>query len=103
MTDLRRTIKCASCGSESSITLSSELEMKELLVAGKCARCGSSLQISYSLVGDNSTGSLSGSTSGSSTGSSSSSSSGGMVNLDEALFGSQSEVESDTLRDLMEE
>jgi len=102
MTDLRRTIKCASCGNESSLTLSSELEMKELLVAGKCTRCGSSLQISYSLVGDSSaTSSLSSTTSSSST--SSSSSSGGMVNLDETLFGTSSEVESDTLRDLMEE
>ncbi|NYZ74023.1 hypothetical protein H0O00_02685 [Candidatus Micrarchaeota archaeon] len=97
MTDLRRTIKCASCGNESSLTLSSELEMKELLVAGRCTRCGSSLQISYSLVGDSSSTSLSSTSSASS-----SSSSGDMVNLDEALFGSQ-ETPSDNLKNLMEE
>jgi transcription elongation factor Elf1 len=101
MTDLKRTIKCSSCGNEASITLSSELEMKELLVAGKCTRCGSSLQISYSLVADS--GSTTSSTSLSSSTSSSSSSSGDMVNLDESLFGVKPDIESDTLRDLMED
>lgn len=96
MTDLRRTIKCSSCGNEASITLSSELEMKELLIAGKCTRCGSSLQISYSLVAESPSTSTP-----SSTTSSSSSSSGDMVNLDETLF--SPEIPSDTLRDLMEE
>ncbi len=99
MTDLRRTIKCSSCGNEASITLSSEMEMKELLVAGKCTRCGSSLQISYSLVGDSSTASTNASSS--TTSSSSSSSSDGIPNLDDTLF--TPEIPSDTLRDLMEE
>ncbi|MDD5172029.1 MAG: hypothetical protein PHF60_03255 [Candidatus ainarchaeum sp.] len=102
MTDLKRTIKCSSCGNEASITLSSELEMKELLVAGKCTRCGSSLQISYSLVVDSASTSTPTSTSSSSS-STSSSSSGDMVNLDESLFGVKPDIESDTLRDLMEE
>jgi hypothetical protein len=75
--------------------------MKELLVAGKCTRCGSSLQISYSLVGGSSTSAPS--DTAQSSPSTTSTSSGGMVNIDEALFGSSSDVESDTLRDLMEE
>ena len=98
MTDLKRTIKCSSCGNESSISLSSELEMKELLIAGKCTRCGSSLQISYSLVAD---GSVSTGTSLSSTSSSSASPSDGMVNLDDTIF--SPDIPSDTLKDLMEE
>jgi hypothetical protein len=90
MTDLKRTIRCANCGNESSIMLSSELDLRELLVAGKCGRCGAAMQVSYGIVGE----------SGSSQ-SSSSSSSDPVVNIDESLF--TPEIPSDTLRDLMED
>ena len=89
MTDLKRTIKCSNCGNESSIMLSSELDLRELLVAGKCARCGAAMQVSYGIVGEKSQSSPQ------------SSSSDMMVNIDESLF--TPEIPSDTLRDLMED
>ncbi len=92
MTDLKRTVRCANCGNESSITLSSELDLRELLVAGKCSRCGASMQISYGIVG---------SSQSSQSGMQASSSSDQMVNIDESLF--TPEIPSDTLRDLMED
>ncbi len=91
MTDLKRTVRCANCGNESSITLSSELDLRELLVAGKCSRCGASMQVSYGIVGDRQ----------SSQSGASSSSSEPIVNIDESLF--TPEIPSDTLRDLMED
>jgi hypothetical protein len=88
MTDLRRTIRCANCGNESSITLSSDLDVRELLFAGKC-RCGSSLQISYSLVGEQAAAK------------SESQADSGVVNIDESLF--TPDIQSETLRDIIEE
>ncbi len=94
--DFRRTIKCSNCQGETSVSVSTELELKEIVVAGKC-RCGSTLQATYNVV-----------------------SPGGAVppyeppkspepqspepglNLDESIFGGN-EIPSDTLRDLMEE
>ncbi len=89
MTDLRRTIKCSNCGNEASITLSSELDLRELLVAGKCSRCGATMQVSYGIIGESKP-----SQPGTST-------SDNMVNIDESLF--TPEIPSDTLRDLMDE
>ncbi|MEW6035237.1 MAG: hypothetical protein AB1529_01375 [Candidatus Micrarchaeota archaeon] len=89
MTDLRRTIKCANCGNESSITLSSDLDVRELLFAGKC-RCGNSLQISYSIVGEQAAQQKSESQAES-----------GVVNIDESLF--TPDIQSETLRDIIEE
>jgi hypothetical protein len=88
MTDLKRTIKCANCGSESSVYLNSDIEVRELLFAGKC-RCGSSLQVSFSVVGEGTQGEQK------------SESSEPVVNIDESLF--PPEIPSDTLRDLMED
>lgn len=91
MTDLRRTIKCSNCGNESSITVSSDMEVKELLFSGKC-RCGSSMQVTYNVVGQDSPAASAPSIE---------SSADTVVNLDETLFAP--EVPSDTLKDLMED
>ncbi|MFN7991316.1 MAG: hypothetical protein U0R44_04125 [Candidatus Micrarchaeia archaeon] len=90
MTDLKRTIKCSNCGNEASITLSSELDLRELLVAGKCNRCGSSLQVSYGIVGEGQHGTRT-----------QESGDPMAVNIDESLF--TPDIPSDTLRDLMED
>jgi transcription elongation factor Elf1 len=99
MTDLRRTIKCSSCGFEANVTISSELDMKELILSGKCSRCGNAMQINYSIVDANA------SSVPSSASSSSSSSSGSdqapLINIDESLF--TPEIPSDAIRDLMED
>lgn len=89
MTDLRRTIRCSNCGNEASIHLDSELELRELLVAGKCNRCGAAMQVSYGVIGE------------SRQSQSQEQSSDQMVNIDESLF--TPEIPSDTLRDLMED
>lgn len=89
MGDLRRTIKCSSCGYEATVSLSSDLEVKEVMFAGKC-RCGSTLQVSYSLVGSDSYQNQQKTESTEQT-----------INLDETLFAP--EIPSDTLRDLMED
>lgn len=91
MTDLKRTIRCSNCGNEASVYLNSELEIKELLFSGRC-RCGSSMQISYSIIGENTAAQLPSKTEPVT---------GGLVNLDESLF--TPEIPSDTLRDIMED
>ncbi|VVC03886.1 Uncharacterised protein [Candidatus Bilamarchaeum dharawalense] len=100
--DLKRSIRCTNCGNESNIQISSDLDMKELLIAGKCSKCGSALQINYSLVD----------TSASQTNplnhlstQSTEDSSNSIPDLDESLFGSTSSDSSDNdmLRDLMED
>jgi len=91
MTDLKRTIKCQNCGNESNIYINSDIEVKELQFAGKC-RCGSTLQISYSLVGE---------TSQTPQAPSPVANEAPIVNIDESLF--TPEIPSDTLRDLMED
>jgi len=91
MTDVRRTVKCSNCGAESTVNINSELEMKELLLAGTCSRCGNSMQITYNIVEKEA----------STSSTESRSSSEGMVNLDESLF--STETPSDNLKDLMEE
>ena len=98
MTDLRRTIKCSSCGFEANVSITSELDMKELILSGKCSRCGNAMQINYSIV-DANAASQSSSVSSSSSGSSSDQAP--LVNIDESLF--TPEIPSDAIRDLMED
>jgi hypothetical protein len=95
MTDLRRTIKCSSCGFEASVNINSELEMKELVLSGKCSRCGSAMQINYSIVDPNAASASQSSSSSSSSGDAP------LVNIDESLF--TPEIPSDAIRDLMED
>ena len=93
MAEMRKTVKCSNCGSESTVYISSELEMKELLLAGTCGRCGNSMQITYNIVEKEAQTppSTPESTESSET----------TVNLEESLFAP--ETPSDTLKDLMEE
>jgi hypothetical protein len=92
MTDLRRTVKCSNCNAESSVTFNSDLEVKELLFAGKC-RCGNSVQISYSIVGEQAASQSAPRAEPDIT--------SGLVNIDESLF--TPDIPSDTLKDLMED
>ncbi len=93
--DFKRTIKCSNCSNETTIYLNSELEMSELLLAGKCARCGNSLQLSFNIVDKTATGGTS------SAQDSSAEDSGPAVNIDDTLF--TPDIPSDTIKDLMEE
>ncbi len=95
MTDLRRTVKCSSCGYEANVNITSELDMKELILSGKCSRCGSAMQINYSIVD------ASASSQASQSSQSSSSGEAPLVNIDESLF--TPEIPSDAIRDLMED
>jgi hypothetical protein len=97
MTDLRRTIKCSSCGFEANVSITSELEMKELTLSGKCSRCGSAMQINYSIVEANAPSQ----SPQASSSSASSSDQAPLVNIDESLF--TPEIPSDAIRDLMED
>ncbi|MFH0885058.1 MAG: hypothetical protein V1861_05095 [Candidatus Micrarchaeota archaeon] len=91
MTDLKRTVKCSSCNMESTVTFNSELEVKELLFAGKC-RCGTMVQISYSIVGEQVSAQGTPPTQ---------TDTSNLVNIDESLF--TPDIPSDTLKDLMED
>jgi hypothetical protein len=57
MTEIRRSVKCSNCGRESSIYISADLSLNDLLIQGKCTSCGGSLQLNYSLVDSGSTSS----------------------------------------------
>ncbi len=92
MTDLRRTVRCSNCGMESSVVFNSELEVRELIFAGKC-RCGNSVQISYSIVAEQA--------SGAPQAPKAQSEENPLVNIDESLF--TPDIPSDTLKDLMED
>jgi hypothetical protein len=93
MTDLKRTVRCASCGAESSVSFNSDIEVRELLFAGKC-RCGNTVQISYSILGEQAAGAPQAPAR-------SESESSPLVNIDESLF--TPDIPSDTLKDLMED
>lgn len=93
MTDIRRTIKCSNCGNESSITVSSDIDVKELLFSGKC-RCGSSMQVTYNIVDE-------GSSVSTPEPEQESAEETHTVNVSEALFTPESP--SDNLKDLMED
>lgn len=94
--EFRRIVKCSNCGGESSMSVSTELELKEVNISAKC-KCGSTLQLTYNVVSPQ-----------------------GMsppeppkspepeapspdddLKLDDSIFGA--DIPSDTLRDLMEE
>jgi hypothetical protein len=89
MTDLKRTVRCSSCNAESTVTFNSELEVRELLFSGKC-RCGNSVQINYSIVGEQVSAQAP-----------SQADTSNLVNIDESLF--TPDIPSDTLKDLMED
>ena len=93
MVELRRTIKCSNCSVETTFYLSTEATIHELLLHGKCSRCGNSLQINYHLVEP-------GQTAASSLQSSSQSGQTQSVNLDDILFGGNSE--SNSLKDIID-
>lgn len=40
-------VKCANCGSEYLLSISTDFEIRELTLIGKCLKCESSLQISF--------------------------------------------------------
>ncbi len=90
MTDLKRTVRCTTCNAESTVSFNSELDVRELLFAGKC-RCGNSVQISYSIVGDTAVQAPP----------KAADTSAPLVNIDESLF--TPDIPSDTLKDLMED
>jgi transcription elongation factor Elf1 len=92
MSDLKRSLKCSSCGNESSIFVSGGLELREVLIAGKCPSCGTAMQVNYSVIEKEVR---------SERASIEESSSASMPNLDDSLF--SSDVPSDTLKDIMED
>ena len=93
--DFKRTIKCSNCSNETTIYLNSELDMSELLLAGKCTRCGNSLQLSFNIVSKSEGEGQAPQTQ------STTESSGPTVSIDDALF--TPDIPSDTIKDLMEE
>jgi len=89
MTDLRRTVRCSNCGYESSVSINSEIDLREMIVSGKCSRCGSAMQVSYNVIETQQAPEPVRAPEESS------------VNLDDTLF--NSDIPSDTLRDIMED
>jgi hypothetical protein len=89
MTDLRRTVRCSNCGCESSVSINSDLDLRELIVSGKCSRCGSAMQVSYNVIETQQSSEPMQAPEETS------------VNLDDTLF--NSDIPSDTLRDIMED
>lgn len=92
MSDLKRSLKCSSCGSESSVFVSGGLELREVLIAGKCPSCGTAMQVNYSVIEKEVRPEQAATyeSQGAST-----------PNLDDSIFGS--DVPSDTLKDIMED
>jgi threonine synthase len=91
MTDLRRSLKCSSCGIESSVYVSGGLELREVLIAGKCPSCGTAMQVNYSVIEKEAAPEQPPAEQSSET----------TPNLVDSLF--SSEVPSDTLKDIMED
>lgn len=91
--DFRRSIKCSNCGGEASVSIASDLELKEAVIAGKC-RCGATLQMTYNIIGPPGTPVQPPLPA--------QSQAPELINIDESLFGG-GDIPSDTLRDLMEE
>lgn len=90
MTDLRRNIRCSNCGTEAHVSLSSGLDLKELLFAGICSNCGNTIQVNFNIV-EKSPEPRKEEPSSQQT-----------VNLDETLFGEEKEeLPSNALKDLM--
>ncbi|HLC69112.1 MAG TPA: hypothetical protein VJH24_04700 [Candidatus Bilamarchaeaceae archaeon] len=92
MPELTRNVRCMNCGNERSVHVSTDMQISELLLHGKCLGCNSSIQVSFSLVGDQPP------TGGTGAGSTSE---GGMVNLDETLF--EPELSDNALKDIIED
>jgi hypothetical protein len=90
--DFRRAVKCSNCGGEANVSIASDLELKEVVIAGKC-RCGATLQMTYNIVSNAPPPSPP---------LSPEPPSHDPINIDESLFGG-GDIPSDTLRDLMEE
>ncbi|MBU0532840.1 CpXC domain-containing protein [Candidatus Micrarchaeota archaeon] len=86
MTDIRRTIKCSNCGTEAYVQLSSELDLKELVFAGTCGKCGNTIQVNYNIIEKTRTTESEEET---------------VTNLDDSIF--SSEIQNDTLKDIMED
>ena len=97
MVELRRTIKCSNCGTDTNFYLSSELAITELLVHGRCQRCGNSLQLNFNVIDQSGQKSEQGQQAASGASSEQSA-----VNLDETLFNEPADIPSDTIRDLIE-
>ena len=91
MVELRRTIRCSNCGTDTNFYLSSEMNLHELLIHGKCARCGNSLQINFNIVDSGKPAETQ----------SAKTEEAQPVNLDESLFGESSELPSDAIKDLI--
>ncbi len=98
MVELRRSIKCSNCGTETTLYLASEMVLSELLVHGKCQRCGNSLQLNFNII-DSSGQSVK---SDSAQSPASQGAESPAVNLDETLFNEPADIPSDTIRDLIE-
>jgi len=96
MVELRRTIRCSNCGSETNFYLSSEMALSELLIHGRCQKCGNSLQLNFNIVDQ------SGQKPASEQPVMSASAEPASVNLDETLFNEPADIPSDTIRDLIE-
>ena len=82
MTSVKRSVRCSNCSTDASLSLNSDLDLKELTFAGKCQRCGATLQINFNIVHVNSGGNSTSSSSSSDTSSSSTSSSSPMSMFD---------------------
>ena len=95
MPELRRNVRCMNCGNERSVYLSTDMQISELLLHGKCLQCNSSMQVNFSLVGQEPTSSTP------TSGTSDTSNEAPLINLDETLF--EPELPSSALKDLIEE
>ncbi|MBI5051500.1 hypothetical protein HZC08_01955 [Candidatus Micrarchaeota archaeon] len=96
MAELRRNIKCSNCGTESSIYLSANLALSELLVHGRCDSCGNSIQLNYNLV--DTSNQTSGTNQSGNTASSTQEEP--IVNIEESLL--EPDIGSDAIKDLIE-
>lgn len=92
--DFRRTIRCSNCNGEKNISVVTDLELKEIVVAGKCA-CGATLQATYNIVSTSSPPPFEPPKSPEPQ------SPTPDLSLDDSIFGN--DLPSDTLRDIMEE
>lgn len=50
MGEFRRTIICSKCGKENYISIGSDIELTEILIAGVCPQCGNTLQLNFKVL-----------------------------------------------------
>lgn len=93
MVEIKRTIRCSNCQTDSNFYLSSEMELNELLIHGNCSRCGNSLQLNFNIVEKGGEDKESSSESDSTEATN--------VNLDETLFNEPADLPSEAIKDLM--